>query len=74
MVLSKGKTTKFKKNNPDNLRLWSKNICVLISLINIKKKTFGLVKYSDGSISYIQPSYGFFLGDLTSTSSNPPTF
>jgi large subunit ribosomal protein L2 len=43
-------------------------------LVNVKKKTFGLIKYANGSISYIQPTHGFFLGDYSFTTSTPKRF
>jgi hypothetical protein len=73
-ILSKGKITKHKTINFDKFRCFTKKIGVLINLINIKKKTYGLIKYSNGSMSYIQPSYGFFLGDCSFATNRPEMF
>jgi len=72
--LKKGKIIKCKSVSVDYKKCWSNNYYVLINLINIKKKTFSLVKYANGSMSYIQSTFGFFIGDCSYTTKNPKLF
>jgi len=71
-VLTKGKEVRnntafinFKKNQNSQLN-------VLINTLQLKKKIYGLVKYADGSLSYITLTSGFFLGDYNYTTNLPP--
>ena len=73
LILSKGPSRKFKMVNVDYLKNWTKKIYLLISIVTIKKKLFGLIKYSNGAMSYISLSHGFFIGDYNS-STNLPTY
>ncbi len=73
LILSKGSVRKFKNVNIDSFKNWTKKIYVLINVITIKKKIFGLIKYSNGALSYISITHGFFLGDFNNTT-NLPTY
>lgn len=43
-------------------------------MVNVKKKTYSLIKYANGSLSFIQPSQGFFMSDLSFNTNFPRCF
>lgn len=72
IILSKGKKNLQKSLYSCNMT-WTFNYFTLLNTLLVKKKLFGLVKYANGSLSYIHLTHGFFIGSLNFTS-NLPSF
>jgi len=72
LILSKGRSRRFKTVNVDYLKNWTNKLYLLINIITIKKKNFGLIKYSNGAMSYIALTHGFFIGEYNASTNLPP--
>ena len=73
LILTKGRSNK-QRGLLNNVNLcWSNDFYVLINTILYKKKLFGLIKYSNGSLAYIHITHGWFLG-MPNLASNLPSY
>lgn len=77
-ITIRGRGCKLNKNfiNVDYKRNWSTNYAICINFIKISKKSslLALIKYSNGTFSYILSSSKLKLGSFTFTSINPVKF
>ena len=72
LILSKGKQRKQKSLFYNTNFCWTNDFYVLLTVVLSKKKLFGLIKYANGSLTYIHLSHGFFIGSLNFASNLPP--
>jgi len=72
LILSKGKINKQKNITYLQNKKWSSDYFVLLNIILVKKKFFGLIKYANGALAYSQITHGFFIGMFNFSSNLPP--
>lgn len=72
LILTKGRSVKQRGVRYDSKKLWNSHLYVIINTIFIRHKEYNLIRYSNGCLSYIPATHGFFLGDYNYSTNLPP--